>query len=201
MAVERRFASAFGSVIPEEGFATFLRATISSAVNDSLELFALPERLFYRWLTREAERIVTQVAIRQRPLDDYVRQARESLRQEPVLDGIDHRGEAVLRDAFARNPAAARRWVVALACDPSQPSFTADVLRLLCRIRPVSADWRCTIVEAALRSPFAEVRDAAIQAVESWADPELVPALRSHSESDRFLADYAAQVLRDLGER
>src|SRR5262249_38918812 len=139
------------------------------------------------------------VALRLLSIDRYVHQLLESIRQEPVLDGIDHAGQAILCEAFARDPAAAAEWALALVQDRSQESFAADTLRLLCRIKPSSSDWRRTMVETALRSPSPTVRDASIQAVESWADPDLIAALRRHFEPDRFLSDYAAQVLRDLG--
>jgi hypothetical protein len=207
VAIEHKLESAFATVLPEEGLATFLSVTVSDAFADSWRLFTLPERALYDRLTQASKglaalvlRARTWFAVRALPFDHYVRNLHDSIRQEPVLDGINHAGQSILSEAFGRESAAADRWILALVQDPTQASFAADVLRLLCRFKPRSAGWRRTIVETALRSPSLEVRDAAIQAVESWADRELVGVLRGHAEPDRFLCDYAAQVVRDLDE-
>jgi len=207
VAAEHKLETAFASVIPEEGLAAFLSVTVSDAFADSWRLFTLPERALYDRLT-QASKGVEKLTLRARawfadrplPFDSYVRHIHESIQQEPVLDGTNHAGQSILSEAFKRESAVADRWILALIRDPSQASFAADILRLLCRFRPRSADWRRTIVETALQSPSIEMRDAAIQAVESWADRELVCVLRGHDEPDRFLSDYAAQVLRDLDE-
>jgi hypothetical protein len=200
-----KLESALSTVLPEEGLATFLSVTVSDALADSWQLFTLPGRALYDQLTPASKGLET-FALRARawfadrtlPFDSQVRQLHDSIRLEPVLDGIDHSGQSILSEAFRRESAAADRWILALVQDTSQDSFAADMLRLLCRLRPRSAGWRRTIVETALRSPSIEVRDAAIQAVESWADQELIGVLRGHLEPDRFLGDYAAQVVRDL---
>ena len=74
----------------------------------------------------------------------------------------------------------------------------ADILQLLGRFTPYTSVWRREIIAAALNSPSVEVRDAATQAVKSWAEPELTALLRSHVEITPWLAAYAAQVARDL---
>jgi len=44
-----------------------------------------------------------------------------------------------------------------------------------------------------------EVRDAAIQAVEYWRDPGLLPILAGHSEPVGWLDEYRRGVVGDLG--
>ena len=67
-------------------------------------------------------------------------------------------------------------------------------------MKPYRLEWRYQIVSAALGLPSLDIRDAAIQAVESWAETELIELLLSHTDSAPWLAEYAAQVVRDLTE-
>jgi hypothetical protein len=121
-----------------------------------------------------------------------------TLQQEPVLDGFNHPGQPILIKIFESYPGAASEWMLDHITKLSYPSRTADIIRLLCRFRPRTSAWRSQIVAAALRSSSVEVRDAAIQAVESWAEPELVSLLRKHSDTAQWLAEYAAQIIRDI---
>ena len=121
-----------------------------------------------------------------------------SLQQDPVIDGFNHAGQTILMKAFEDHPRVAARWTRDYITEPPRPSIAADILRLLGRLRPHTLEWRRAIVAVALKSESIEICDAAIQAVESWADPELVALLRSHSDPASWLADYAAHVVRDL---
>lgn len=130
----------------------------------------------------------------------HLRDVHQSLQQEPVLDGFDHPGLTILIDAFGNYPDAAARWMKDQLANPARASVAADILRLLCRFKPGTPVWRSEIVATALQSNADELRDAAIQAVESWAEPELVMLLEGHADAAPWLADYAAQVLEDLAE-
>jgi hypothetical protein len=129
----------------------------------------------------------------------YVRNLYRTLQQEPVIDGFNHPGQPILVKVFENYPNAAAQWIQDHIARPSRPSTAADVLKLLCRFKPHTPVWRRDIVAAALESTSVEVRDAAIQAVESWAEPELLALLRVHSDTGPWLADYAAQIIRDIG--
>jgi len=72
------------------------------------------------------------------------------------------------------------------------------MLRLLGRVRIDDGELRRRLVETGLASSNAEVRDAAVQAAEQWADPSLASLLRSHKEPVDWLADYVQVVARDL---
>jgi hypothetical protein len=123
----------------------------------------------------------------------------QTLQQEPVLDGFYHPGEPILEKMFRGHPADSSDWVISCFSKSEFSSRAADILKLLCRFKPRNKTWRQNVVEVALRSPSHEVRDVAIQAVESWAEPSLIGLLRSHSEKVPWLAEYARQVLKDLG--
>lgn len=123
----------------------------------------------------------------------------QMLQQEPISDGFSHPGEAVLRRMFDEHPAEASAWVGSCIAGGQGSSRAADILKLLCRFKPQNTHWRLSIVTTALGSSSDEVRDVAIQAIESWGEPALVDLLRSHLEKVAWLADYKRQVLIDLG--
>ena len=54
------------------------------------------------------------------------------------------------------------------------------------------------MVRAALGHSDVVLRDAAVQAVESWGDPNLIDVLRAHREAEAWLADYIVEVTGDL---
>jgi len=128
----------------------------------------------------------------------HVHNLYQTLQQEPVLDGFNHPGLSILIRAFESYPNVAAQWMHDQITNLSRPSIAADILRLLCRFKPHTSAWRRDVVVAALQSKSDELRDAAIQAVETWAEPELVALLKAHSDTAPWLADYATQVIRDL---
>jgi len=77
--------------------------------------------------------------------------------------------------------------------------LAAELLRLIARHRPdpVGGLWAKVVVEA-LAASVVEVRDAAIQLVESWATAELTALLATHREAVPWLAAYVSDVLREL---
>jgi hypothetical protein len=131
-------------------------------------------------------------------MERVARDVYNTLQQEPLRDGFYHPAESILVQAFAVQPKAAADWFCKYLSQRPTSSTSAEILRLLSRFTPYTPEWRRNIVEVALLSTSAEVRDAAMQAVESWADPALVSVLRAHSESERWLAKYAEQIVRDL---
>ena len=50
-------------------------------------------------------------------------------------------------------------------------SLAAELLRLLIRQEPLSEAWRLCVIQSALSSSDIELRDAGVQAAESWEDP------------------------------
>lgn len=120
------------------------------------------------------------------------------LRQEPVLDGFDHPGQAALEAVFSLDPDGAGRWMLAKFKDEKHPSVAADTIRLLLRFKPHTEEWRREVVALGLASTSVEIRDASVQAVEAWAEASLIALLKSHNESADWLREYLEQVLRDL---
>lgn len=119
---------------------------------------------------------------------------------EPVEDGVAHPAEQILERALHTGDQPTALGVVAALCgEPARPGFSAATLRCLGRLTPPgSSAWRSAVVRGALAHTDVELRDAAVQAVESWGDPSLVDVLRSHCEAEAWLAEYIREVTEDL---
>ena len=121
---------------------------------------------------------------------------------ETLEDGMNHPAESIINeflDSFADQPLL--HWFREIASDAETPSFAASVLRCLGRNTDVGTpEWRGNLIQDALRVKDAEVRDAAIQAAESWGDQSLVGILRAHDETEDWLQQYIQEVIEDLGE-
>jgi hypothetical protein len=132
--------------------------------------------------------------------DKFARTLKQIVRVEPVIDGYDHPAESFLREAFKREPDVAKQWFLSALAENLPPSLVADSLRLLGRITPADNAWRARIAAEGLRSHSAEVRDAAMQAIESWGDPVLASTLIDHRQREprKWLRDYADQIIQDF---
>ncbi len=122
--------------------------------------------------------------------------------EQPIEDGVPHAAEAVLDGALRPGQrAAAQGWLAAQVGDPRRADFAASVLRCVGRLpAPGDAAWRADIVRRALGSPDPILRDAAVQAVEGWEDPALIPVLRAHRDQEDvpWLKEYLEGVIEDL---
>jgi len=121
---------------------------------------------------------------------------------ETLEDGMNHPAEGIISeflDSFADRPLL--HWFREIASDAEAPSFAASVLRCLGRNADVGTpEWRGNLIQEALSVKDAELRDAAIQAAESWGDQSLVGILRDHDETEDWLHQYIQEVIEDLGE-
>lgn len=137
-----------------------------------------------------------------RAMERFARTLKQMIRVEPVIDGYDHPAEGFLQEIFNREPDVARQWFLSALRRNLPPSLVADSMRLLGRIISVRKDWRAGIAAEGLRSASAEVRDAAMQAIESWGDPVLVSVLKDHRQREprKWLREYADQIIQDLTE-
>jgi hypothetical protein len=120
------------------------------------------------------------------------------LSERPVEDGIIHPAEsriALLVGAQGEQFVYDKLFTCATAATASIAAF----IRLLGRVENLSADFHLQLVTAGLASADHEVRDAALQAAESWEDRDILPRLREHHEPLPWLADYLKRLVRDLG--
>ena len=121
---------------------------------------------------------------------------------EPLEDGMDHPAERIIRNELETGK---KQYVLdifsAFSLDVANSGFAASVLRCLGR-QPYlgTVAWRTTLVREALSVNDIEIRDAAVQAAESWNDEEMRIVLEQHSEPEPWFRDYIADVLADLGD-
>ncbi len=125
-----------------------------------------------------------------------------SFEDAPVEDGMEHTAEDIICEALRREEhPRILDWLAQFCADASQPGFAASVLRCLGRQDDVGTlSWRAGLVRDGLATHNAEVRDAAVQAVESWADRDLLEILRAHTEAEPWLRQYICDVIDDLSD-
>lgn len=119
---------------------------------------------------------------------------------EVLEDGMDHPADDVLENALILGddqPLLA--WLSEVSLDAGRPSFAASLLRCLGRqTDPGTTAWRADLVRNALVVKNVQIRDAAVQAAEHWADPDLISVLGGHHDSEQWLAQYIDMVVNDL---
>ena len=119
---------------------------------------------------------------------------------DPLEDGMDHPAERIVERALRHTENQhVLDWLGTVSLDSAQPSFAASVLRCLGRIEHVgTASWCAQLVRNGLELDDVEIRDAAVQAAESWRDPDIVDVLAAHDEPEPWLRDYIRDVITDL---
>ncbi len=128
----------------------------------------------------------------------HLRDLREALSLEPVRDGYHHPAAKILESYFVADPDAARSLAALPEYADVEPTFVADTIRLLTHFTPSTRKWRADLVAGALGSSSLAVRDAAIQAIEIWEEPQLIVVLARHEEPDPWLSAYQATLLAQL---
>ena len=136
------------------------------------------------------------VAVGEAERERLARRLSRAFETEPLEDGWSHPAEDILAGVFAHERAA--EWLTALCVGPARTSDAASTLACLARLhRPGDGTWRKELVRRALAIEDIELRDAAVQAAESWADRELGDILRHHRDRVSWLQDYIERVIRD----
>ena len=119
---------------------------------------------------------------------------------DPLEDGMDHPAEQIIARAMqSTEDQHLLDWLRAFSLDAAQPGFAASVLRCLGRYQhPGTASWRTGLVREGLELDDVEIRDAAVQAAESWGSSDVVDVLAAHDEPEPWLRDYIRDVVNDL---
>ena len=118
---------------------------------------------------------------------------------EPLEDGINHPAEEIIGEALRSvDRSHILVWLKALSVDIEHPGLSASVLRCLSRRRSGTSAWRAGVVRAALDVADVEMRDAAVQAAESWGGTDMRDVLRGHVEEVSWLRAYIQDVVDDL---
>ena len=122
---------------------------------------------------------------------------------DPLEDGMSHPAEEIIGEALrSTEDKPVLDWFRTFSLDAERPGFAASVLRCLGRqTTPPGTDlWRTELVKAGLDMDDIEIRDAAVQAAESWGDRSLADVMKAHRESEPWLQEYIENVISDLGE-
>lgn len=120
---------------------------------------------------------------------------------EPLEDGISHPAEEIIGEALrSMEDKLVLDWLRAFSLDAARPSFAASVLRCLGRQTPLGTDsWRTELVRGGRAVDDVEIRDAVVQAAESWGERSLADLMKAHREPESWLRAYIEDVLGDLG--
>lgn len=119
-----------------------------------------------------------------------------AIERQPVEDGYSHPAEELVADHVERFGGGG---LVEHTWSANGPTDAPDLIRLMGRTPEIAPDLRRLIVERGLASGDVAVRDASIQAVETWEDASLIALIRAHRDPVGWLAEYAEKVARDLG--
>ena len=119
---------------------------------------------------------------------------------DSVEDGISHPAEKIIADALAASHEdQVLDWFREFSLDADQPGFAASFLRCLGRLsNPGTEEWRVDLVRRAMRADSVQVRDAAVQAADRWADAGMIDVLKDHKDPQRWLTDYIEMVVVDI---
>ena len=139
---------------------------LRSMSDDEIDFSDIPETLDWSKALRGAFHQPDQ-ALLSRLTGDFI--------DQPQEDGMQHPSEQTLRDAFRQHPQnQVSQWISRFCDNAAEPTLGAGILRSIANLhRPGSPQWREDLVSKALTSPSSDVRDAAIQAIKKWQDPNL----------------------------
>ena len=141
---------------------------------------------------------VSQRAAEDREREQLAIQLHAAFEREALENGFDHPAETVIADALASSPRALE-WIQTLSLDKADPGFAASLLRCLGRLeRPGTSAWRASVIREALLLDEVQIRDAAAQAADSWADRTLIHILAAHEEPESWLRQFILDIVDDL---
>ena len=120
---------------------------------------------------------------------------------DPLEDGMSHPAEEIIGEALrSMEDKPVLDWFRTFSLDAERPSFAASVLRCLGRQTPPGTDsWRAELVRDGLAVDDVEIRDAAVQAAESWGGRSLADVMKAHREAEPWLREYIENVINPKG--
>ena len=133
----------------------------------------------------------------------FVRALVNLINNVPLEDGCSHPAEAVVENVLGTAGLSAGQWI-RTAYDEHlcrQPGLAAAILRIMGRLPfHTVKSWGRPLVYQALHHPDAEIRDAAVRAIEMWEDRNAIGALRARVPQEQlpWLARYIRGVIEDL---
>ena len=131
----------------------------------------------------------------------FASQILAAIEAEPVEDGYSHPAELLLKHAVIDQPIETVLWLYNIVSSESNGSIVAAVLKCLGRIEvQLCRWWGFQLIATALEHPDIEVRDAAVQVLETWGTDEAVRLLKQRMSRERvdWLRSYIERVIEDL---
>ena len=158
------------------------------------KLGTLEVHLTVRW------RVLRTAAVQEGHWHRFLDQLRASFDAEPLEDGMDHPAEQVITAAMeSEDEDTILRWIWSACSESDIQAFAAATLLCVARQPGIGTTvWRAELVSCGLASDDIELRDAALQAAESWRDPGLRQILAAHSEPVSWLDEYRRGIIGDL---
>ena len=134
--------------------------------------------------------------------EQFVYELHAAFEIEHFEDGMDHPADEIIDNAIqSRNNQHILDSLRKLCLDISNPSMASSILRCLSHQKNIGTlRWRVELVEDALCFDDIEIRDAAVQAAESWGGWEMASTLILHDESSPWLRETIDSVIDDLLE-
>lgn len=124
-----------------------------------------------------------------------------ALLDEPIEDGVTHPGEGLIDEALREDSSDCQNWLSQVLVEhyATRPSLCASIVRCIGRLDYDQVrGWGMRVIDDALRNRDAEVREAAIRALEAWGGPAALEMLRRHKDAEAWLNEYVQQVIVDL---
>jgi hypothetical protein len=123
----------------------------------------------------------------------------EALFQRPIEDGVTHPAEAEVRAWLDADRSAACDWLSrAIRKERNSPAM---IIRIIGRQDfKLAGQWGLCVADEGLQHSDAEIREAAVRALEAWGGSDALSILRRHNDSEPWLNDYVRQVVRDLSK-
>ncbi len=143
-----------------------------------------------------------QTPVEEREQERLAAMLRLAFETEPFEDGMDHPADQIIENVLrSTENQRVLDWFSTFSLDTKHPSFASSVLRCLGRQTHIgTATWRAGLVRDALAQEDIEIRDAAVQAAESWGGQEIVDVLMSHDEPEQWLRECIPEIIDDLRE-
>ncbi|MCH8149397.1 MAG: HEAT repeat domain-containing protein [Planctomycetes bacterium] len=124
-----------------------------------------------------------------------------TLLDESIEDGVTHPAEGLIDEALRADSSDCQNGLSRVLVEnySTRPSLCASIIRCIGRLDDVRVrGWGMRVVDDALQNRDAEVREAAIRALEAWGGSEALDMLRRHKDTEVWLDEYVQQVIVDL---
>ncbi len=129
----------------------------------------------------------------------FTRELQWAFDKDPIEDGMIHPAENIIDKALVSiNELTVLSLLRDICLNQDNPDLASSVLRCVGRKDNIgTSSWRVALVREGLSSGDLEIRDAAAQAADWWADSdsEIINILDAHSEPVWWLQNYIRDII------